>query len=182
MARMDTISRKICLLGDCGVGKTSLIRQFVDRQFSDRYLSTVGVKISGKTLTWPEVKIQLIIWDLEGQAKFYRIGQHYLQGAMGACVAVDSTRPETFSGLSQHIQRFGQVNPEASIVVAFNKADLCDRAELDQVIQKFQPKNNPKILGTYPTSAKTGENVDVMFKTLAFDLVKNDSPQNLHHR
>ena len=68
---MSTISKKICLIGDYGVGKTSLIRRFVDRQFSDKYLSTVGVKISRKSVEATDsqqqkkLKLQLLIWDLE---------------------------------------------------------------------------------------------------------------------
>lgn len=65
------ISQKVCLVGDFGVGKTSLIRQFVDRQFSDQYLSTVGVKISRKLVAIPDAtqeiqQLQLIVWDIEG--------------------------------------------------------------------------------------------------------------------
>jgi small GTP-binding protein len=80
------ISKKICLVGDFGVGKTSLIRRFVDRQFSDEYLSTVGVKISRKTLELEGVRqqdqlnLQLLIWDLEGHTKFKAIAPSYLQG------------------------------------------------------------------------------------------------------
>ena len=73
---MSPISKKICLVGDFGVGKTSLIRRFVDKQFSDKYLSTVGVKISRKLIELSETEsqkaeeIQLIIWDIEGSNKF----------------------------------------------------------------------------------------------------------------
>lgn len=65
---METVSKKICLIGDFGVGKTSLIRRFVENQFSDEYLSTVGVKISRKPVDIPGGSVvQLLIWDLEGR-------------------------------------------------------------------------------------------------------------------
>jgi GTPase SAR1 family protein len=80
------ISQKICLFGDFSVGKTSLIRQFVDRQFSDQYLTTVGVKISRKLVSIPDLtnnsqvevkpeakQIQLIVWDIEGSTRFKAI-------------------------------------------------------------------------------------------------------------
>ncbi|MEO1762587.1 MAG: GTP-binding protein, partial [Cyanobacteria bacterium J06629_18] len=80
---MSTISKKICLIGDFGVGKTSLIRRFVDRQFSDKYLSTVGVKISRKSVEVTDSKqgknlnLQLLIWDIEGSTKFKGISASY---------------------------------------------------------------------------------------------------------
>ncbi|NEN93649.1 MAG: GTP-binding protein, partial [Okeania sp. SIO3H1] len=89
------ISKKICLVGDFGVGKTSLIRKFVDRQFSDQYLSTVGVKISRKKVDLPKIEVeknnflQLLIWDLEGHTKFKAIAPNYLKGASGAIVVAD---------------------------------------------------------------------------------------------
>jgi GTPase SAR1 family protein len=85
---MATVSRKIGLVGDFGVGKTSLIRQFVERQFDDRYLSSVGVKISRKFVELPtqsgqpEHDLQLVIWDIEGQTRFKAIAPSYLQGAL----------------------------------------------------------------------------------------------------
>lgn len=169
---IDTISLKICLLGDYGVGKTSLVRQFVERQFSDDYLSTIGVKISRKPLEFSEAQVRLIIWDLEGQTKFLPIASTYLQGAMGAFVVCDPTQTETIQRLSEHIDNFFEINPEGLLMVAFNKYDLFDSTEFHQIIQKFQPKKHDRILGVYPTSAKTGENVDLIFETLAGHLVK----------
>ena len=83
---MATISKKICLVGDFSVGKTSLIRRFVDRQFSDQYLSTVCVKISKKlidatSLKLPEGdKFQLMVWDIEGRTDYKPIDVSYLRG------------------------------------------------------------------------------------------------------
>ncbi|NER82072.1 MAG: GTP-binding protein, partial [Leptolyngbya sp. SIO1D8] len=97
------IAKKICLIGDFAVGKTSLIRRYVDRQFSDEYLSTVGVKISRKRLDLapvnnsPSVQLQLIIWDLEGRTKFEAIAPGYLQGASGAIVVGALDRQTTLT-------------------------------------------------------------------------------------
>ncbi|MBC6480984.1 MAG: GTP-binding protein [Hormoscilla sp. GM7CHS1pb] len=91
---METITQKICLVGDYGVGKTSLIRRFVERQFSDEYLSNVGVKISRKTLELAAANVRLLVWDLEGSTKFQAIVPTYLQGAMGAVIVADLSRRE----------------------------------------------------------------------------------------
>ena len=112
------ISQKICLVGDFSVGKTSLIRRFVERQFKDEYLSTVGVKISRKNIEiCPQEKeekylLQLLIWDIEGQTKFKGITPSYLQGAKGAIVVADVTRAETLTHLQDHLNLFFSINPQ----------------------------------------------------------------------
>lgn len=161
---MATISKKICMVGDFGVGKTSLIRRFVDRQFSDQYLSTVGVKISRKLIE--SVNLQLLIWDLEGHTKFKGITPSYLQGASGAVVVADVSRIETIERLAEHIQLFLSINPKGSIVVALNKSDLIDEEKLAKVTQLVQEKHSEKIVEVYQTSAKTGSYVDEMFHNL----------------
>lgn len=165
---MGMITKKVCMVGDFGVGKTSLIRRFVERQFSDRYLSTVGVKISRKTLTLPEstVTLKLVIWDLEGRTKFKEISATYLQGSHGILIVADATRPETITGVMQHIQDFTLVNPEGAIAIALNKSDLVDGESHDK-LQALLPEKNKKIITTQWTSAKTDMNVDLLFETLA---------------
>lgn len=168
------ISKKICLVGDFGVGKTSLIRRFVDRQFSDQYLSTVGVKISRKIVDLTEFSseqtgsIQLLIWDIEGHTKFKAIAPSYLQGASGVVIVADVSRQETIERLPEHINLFLSVNPKGSIVIAFNKIDLIDSTELEHLI-KLAPdfKQYEQILSSYKTSAKTGDDVDTIFYELS---------------
>jgi small GTP-binding protein len=168
---MTTISKKICLVGDFGVGKTSLIRRFVDRQFSDQYLSTVGVKLSRKTVEIsnqiPTQDFQLLIWDIEGNTRFKAIVPTYLQGAKGAIIVADVTREETLGHLTKHVQQFLTVNPQAAIVLAFNKSDLIEPDTLARLLQLHQFSEQSRILATYPTSAKTGAQVDEIFQKLA---------------
>lgn len=168
------ISKKICLIGDFGVGKTSLIRRFVDRQFSDQYLSTVGVKISRKIVDCEPVtpekatSVQLLIWDIEGHTKFKSIAPSYLQGASGAVIVADVTRLETIERLSEHIDLFLSINAKGLIVVAFNKVDLLNDLELQQAIKRAPELSlGGAILSSYQTSAKTGVHVDDMFYLLS---------------
>jgi small GTP-binding protein len=169
---MSVIARKICLIGDFGVGKTSLISRFVDRQFSDQYLSTVGVKISRKMveLDAAQASLQLLIWDIEGSTKFKSIAPSYLQGAKGAIIVADVTRPETLEHLSEHIDRFTTLNPQGVFVVALNKTDLLDAEQVDRFIQNSQNQYS-NVLQVYPTSAKTGDNVDSLFQKLSQNLL-----------
>jgi len=168
---MATISKKICLIGDFGVGKTSLIRRFVERQFSDQYLSTVGVKISRKTVELTDSKtqkVQLLIWDLEGHTKFKAIAPSYLKGASGAIVVGDVTRQETIDNLPERAQLFLDVNPNGVMIFALNKYDLIDEEQLANM-PKFQ--DIEQVITTYPTSAKTGSHVDEIFQKLAYGML-----------
>lgn len=163
---MVVTARKICLIGDFGVGKTSLIRRFVDRQFSDQYLSTVGVKISKKI--FEDKSLQLLIWDIEGQTKFKSISSSYFQGAKGAIIVGDATRRETLEQLTHHTEHFLSINPNSQIAIALNKSDLVDAEMLETALERY---DQSRIFAIYPTSAKTGENVDRLFNQLADQLL-----------
>lgn len=176
---MSKISKKMCMVGDFSVGKTSLIRRFVDRQFSDQYLSTVGVKISRKAVDLPNVKpeeivnLQLLIWDIEGHTKFKAIAPSYLQGASGVILVADLSRQETIERLIEHLNLFLSVNPKGEVIVALNKADLVsekDRENLNKCVPKPVIE---KAMGIYQTSAKTGDYVDEIFQKLAYSMVFN---------
>jgi small GTP-binding protein len=166
---MSIVARKICLIGEFGVGKTSLIRQFVDRQFSDQYLSTVGVNISRKMVESEDSDhaVQLMIWDLEGRNGFRAIASSYLQGAMGAILVCDVTRPTTLQSLPEHIQQFLSINPNGKVIIAINKADLATSEEVEAMLRFPLLAEISAIIATYPTSAKNGKNVDLMFQTLS---------------
>lgn len=167
---MAAISKKMCLIGDFGVGKTSLIRRFVDRQFSDQYLSTVGVKISRKNIDLENTnnrEVQLLIWDLEGHTKFKSIAPSYLQGASGAVVVADVSRNETIERLPEHLKLFSSVNPKGSIIIALNKSDLVEPEKLAKLLELIQFSEEQRVIGIYTTSAKTGVYVDEIFVKLA---------------
>lgn len=160
---MSVLARKICLIGDYGVGKTSLIRRFIDRSFSDQYLTTVGVKISRKLVQLKhDIQIQLIIWDLEGSNKFKAVSSTYLQGAAGAIIVADVTRQDTIGHIQDHKIQFHQINPEHPIVVALNKSDLL-------------PDELPQLKDAFHTSAKTGDGVDEIFHCLSMQLLENNT-------
>jgi small GTP-binding protein len=175
---MATISKKICLIGDFAVGKTSLIRRFVDQQFSDQYLSTVGVKISKKRVPMPDPAnhVQLMIWDIEGSTAFKKISSSYFQGAAGAILVGDVTRSETLEHLADHARDFLKVNPQGRLVVALNKADLVDRSRLIQLSGTYSLDWCNQMLATYPTSAKAGTSVEQAFSQLSMALATTSKP------
>ncbi|MFN8597056.1 MAG: Rab family GTPase [Anaerolineae bacterium] len=166
---MPTIQKKICLLGAFGVGKTSLVRRYVEGAYDDRYLSTLGVKISQRTLLRPYGRLEFYIWDLAGQDEFMKTETHYLTGLAGAFIVCDLTRPDTLRVLEQYIGRVQATNPHAFIVLVGNKADLSDQ----QQITYNDLVAAGRLAGALPcllTSAKTGENVEAMFAMLAEQL------------
>ncbi len=168
---MTIITKKICLLGDFNVGKTSLVRRFVEGKFSDRYLSTVGVKVSRKSVNIRTElnlhQVNLLVWDLEGNTKFKSITPSYLKGASGSIIVADLTRSDTLKNLNQHIELFLKVNPAAIIIIAMNKVDLLPEEKLNKLIENYSSNNYSQIVSIYKTSAKTGNNVAEMFDELA---------------
>ncbi len=162
---MKTVQKKICLLGDFSVGKTSLIRQFVEERFEETYLSTIGVHMSRKRLERENHFLNFFIWDLAGGEDFDVIGPNYLRGAAGAIIVCDLTRQETLPALSLYARRMRAMNPEAALVFVGNKHDLVnDRVITDAMIQtEITPLADQFLL----TSAKTGENVNRAFELLA---------------
>ena len=155
------------MLGDFGVGKTSLIRRFVERSFTDEYLSTVGVKISRKSLQVASIPegIDLLIWDIEGQTKFKAVAPSYLQGAAAVIIVGDVTRPETIQHFQEHIKLFYEVSPDGQVILALNKTDLIEAA-VGQKLENFLKSAIADVLGVYQTSAKTAHNVDLIFARL----------------
>ncbi len=181
---ISTITKKICLIGDFGVGKTSLIRRFVESQFSDSYLSSVGVKISRKNVDVYNVQqqniVQLIVWDLEGSNKFKQIANTYLQGASGAIIVGDVTRQETLENMTKYLEMFSSVNPLSSIAVAFNKADLVDEETMAYIVNKYQFKSHPVV--KYVSSAKTGLSVNKVFENLAKRIINEQKSKPLEFK
>ena len=162
---MRTIQKKVCLLGDFAVGKTSLIRRFVEGRFDDRYLSTIGVKISRKTMTRDEYLLNLLIWDLAGGDDFSKAGASYLRGASGALVVCDLSRAETLDALAYYARQLRAINETAALLFIGNKVDLVEERKISdealaQVAQTFAA---PILL----TSALTGSNVEYAFHCLA---------------
>lgn len=162
------IQKKVCLLGNFAVGKTSLIRRFVEDQFDDAYLSTIGVKISKKTIILPNYDLNMLIWDLAGDNDFSKTSNMYLRGAVAALIVIDLTRLDTVDSFRFYADQLNKINPNAAIVLIGNKIDL----EKKRVVSEETLINISHELGyTYfCTSAKTGFQVDEAFKQLAMSI------------
>jgi small GTP-binding protein len=161
---MPTIQKKVCLLGDFAVGKTSLIRRFIEGIFEDKYLSTIGTKVDRKNITLDQVNLTMMIWDLAGGEKFGPMMSSYYRGASGAVLVCDLTRTETLQRLVAYAQDFWGVNPNTPLVIVGNKVDLVElRAITDDALAGVAHNCNAPY---FVSSAKTGDNVETLFHTL----------------
>lgn len=165
---MKVVQKKICMLGDFAVGKTSLVRRFVEGRFDDKYLSTIGVKISRKPITYPDYTLNILLWDLAGGDDFSKSQSSYLTGLSGAIIVCDLTREETLAAFERYTQQVQTHNAQAKFVFVANKVDLeAERAISEQVLaQTCQALNGPYLA----TSAKTGQEVEKAFQMLADQL------------
>lgn len=157
------IKKKICLLGAFSVGKTSLIKRFVESIFDEKYITTIGVKIDKKTLIISNQEINLMIWDLEGEDDYTKINTSYLRGASGYILVADGTRPDTLNvslDLHESIQSLLGKTPA---VLAMNKADL----EEEWLITADVIDAVSDDLSLIKTSAKSGINVEEIFSLLS---------------
>ena len=149
---------KVCMVGDFSVGKTSLTQKFVNNVFSDKYLTTIGVKIDTAMIG----STKLIVWDVAGRDSLSPINSSYLVGAAGIILVGDGTRANTVSDLSGIWDTVKSRIGEVPVVVALNKADLCDWSVSDQSYTFFSEQG----WDVFSTSAKDGRNVEEMFKAL----------------
>jgi small GTP-binding protein len=166
------ISQKIVLIGDFSTGKTSLIRRFVDNQFDDKYLTTLGVKISKKIVSKLDTIVQCLIWDIEGGTTAKPLNTTYLRGMHGAIVVADITREETINHIDLYISAVHSISEKTPIVIALNKSDKVDLKESVEILEKLkdQYKNRYNI---FLTSAKSGLHVEDLFDVLVKDMIKS---------
>lgn len=175
----ETLKVKISLVGEAAVGKTSLIQRFVKDEFDDRYISTLGAKVSKKELlvedadTAATVNLVMMIWDIMGE-KHIRdlLREAFFMGTQGIIAVCDVTRYSTLRELDNWVQSVYEVVGPVPVVYAVNKADL-----MDEVLLLFGERDLEESTAAFEapfffTSAKTGEKVQDVFSTLGEEIVR----------
>ena len=180
------MAKKVVLIGDPAVGKTSLIKKYVQDVFDDRYLNTIGAKVMKKNVgvkhakTGDIVDLKLILWDIAGQETFSTVKRAYYKGASGAVVVCDVTRRETMEHMHKWIENLFDVSGVVPVYILVNKSDLEKQAAftLEEVKKEFLPYEAPIL----PSSAKTGHNVELVFHELGKSItVQGESPDAKEH-
>lgn len=175
----ETLKVKISLVGEAAVGKTSLIRRFVLEEFDDRYISTLGAKVSKKEFLVEDgdsgavVNLVMMIWDIMGE-KHIRdlLREAFFTGTQGIIAVCDVTRYSTLRELDNWVQSVYEVVGAVPVVYAVNKADLMDEVLLLFGERELQESTAAFEAPFYFTSAKTGEKVEEVFSTLGEEIVK----------
>ena len=161
------ISKKVILLGKYGVGKTSLIRQYVYSQFSEEYLTTIGVKIDKKILEINGVTINLLIWDIAGESAQVKVPATYKMGAHAIIYVFDVTRPATYEHLKEEVEQLNSDLPRVPMWVVGNKSDLLLENEVEEVKTQVPVKTD------FMTSAKMATHVADLFMKVAEHFVNH---------
>lgn len=174
----EAFSVKLVMIGDPAVGKTSIVRRYLGRDFPESYDPTIGASFYFKDETYnfddEEVLFKFTLWDIGGQPTFKEVRPLYYQGARAAISVYDITRPETFSNLERWIQEFhNNVDEERPLILVGNKIDL--RSVVDECVPKGDAEELAEKLTKdfsfevehIQTSAKENKRLDEAFETLA---------------
>lgn len=158
------------MIGTFAVGKTSLVRQFVESVYSDKYHTTVGVKVDKKIVAVGENEVTLVLWDIEGAETGLELRQSYLRGAAGYLLVADGTRPDTLASAVALQARAEATVGKVPFLLLLNKVDLEQQWRVDpQELDRLRASN--WLMTT--TSAKTGHGVENAFTTLAQKMMGN---------
>jgi len=162
---------KLVLIGDSGVGKSCLLLRFADDNFTDSYISTIGVDFRFRTVTIDSKVVKLQIWDTAGQERFRTITSAYYRGADGIIMVYDVTSAESFDHVEEWLSEVDRYANENTVkLLVGNKADLVEKREVsEETAQRFADKLNISFL---ETSAKTATNVEAAFLMMAKELIK----------
>ena len=163
VAAPSVLHKKVCLLGAFGVGKTSLVRRFVQSMFDDHYHTTIGVKVDKKVIQIGDQTVTLVLWDMAGKSASQAIRTSYLSGSSGHLLVADGTRRATLDEALNIAEMATQVGEKVPMVLLLNKSDLIKEWEIE-------PEREHRLVDegwvAMRTSAKTGEAVEAAFNAL----------------
>ncbi|MHA1730040.1 MAG: Rab family GTPase [Promethearchaeota archaeon] len=163
---MDDIVCKIIIVGDGSVGKTSLLRKYVKKQFEQQYLPTVGVNISKQPVAYKDKKFNLMCWDIAGQPQFFLLHKVYYNGANGVIMMFDLTQSHTFTNVKNWYKELVKYNlKNIPIILVGNKTDLRkERKIIKPMAETLMDQLGISVY--FETSALDGTNINNVFKKM----------------
>jgi small GTP-binding protein len=163
------IKKKICMLGAYAVGKTSLVQRFVNSIFSEKYHTTIGVKIDQKRVTVEDNEVNLMLWDIHGEDEFQKVKPAYVMGSSGYFIVMDGTRRNTLEKGLELQQMAQKTIGDVPFLILINKSDLHEQWEMKEEDLTRLHQSGIKV---FLTSAKTGEAVEEAFIELTRQMLK----------
>jgi small GTP-binding protein len=154
------LQKKVCMLGSFSVGKSSLVRCFVESIFDEKYHTTIGVKVDKKIVNANGEDVTLVLWDIHGEDVYQKMRMSYLRGMSGYLLVADGTRRQTLEDALALNERVVQEIGKVPSVLVLNKHDLADQWEIDSTRQTQLTGEGWTI---QHTSAKTGDGVEQVF-------------------
>ncbi|KAL8596869.1 Ras-related protein Rab-7A [Nucella lapillus] len=184
MASRKKVLLKVIILGDSGVGKTSLMNQYVNKKFSNQYKATIGADFLTKEVMVDDRLVTMQIWDTAGQERFQSLGVAFYRGADCCVLVFDVTMPNTFRALDSWRDEFLiQASPRDPenfpFVVIGNKIDLENRAVTAKRAQGWC--SSKAEIPYFETSAKEAINVEQAFQTVAKNALAQESEVELYN-
>ncbi len=172
---------KICIFGDGGVGKTTLINRYISGRFSDSFKMTIGVEFYIKNLEFNNLRVQLQIWDFAGEQQFKNLLPNYIIGASGGLYMYDISRFSSLKNLDDWL-KIAKKSPDAQtqympILLVGGKLDLESvgkRSIEREYAYEYGKKYN--LFELIECSSKTGKNIDLVFETLTQKMISLSSP------
>lgn len=165
---------KVVIIGDSGVGKSSIITKYVDNEYSECFISTIGVDFRIKSVTYKEKSVKLQIWDTAGQERFAGITKTYYRGANGVILCFDLSNYESFLNTITKWYTIASSIENVDIYLVGAKSDL-PREVTDKEIKEFA---NEKNIIYCETCAKNGHNIQKMFDKIIEGIIKNNKVEN----
>lgn len=161
---------KLLIIGDSGVGKSSLLLRFADNTFSGSYITTIGVDFKIRTVDINGEKVKLQIWDTAGQERFRTITSTYYRNTHGVIVVYDVTNPESFVNVKRWLHEIGQNCDTVCKILVGNKNDDPARKQVETAdARRFSEQMGIRL---FETSAKENLNVEEMFSSITHMVLK----------
>lgn len=171
MAREYDHLFKLLIIGDSGVGKSSLLLRFADNTFTGNYITTIGVDFKIRTIDLEGEKVKLQIWDTAGQERFRTITSTYYRGTHGVIVVYDVTSGESFANVKRWLHEIEQNCEVVNRILVGNKNDTPDsKVVLTEDAQRFADQMSIQL---FETSAKENINVEEMFMTITRQVLRS---------